>query len=169
MSLDYSWTIPAFRERMAGADHVDSHDIEGDLPFKRQLVRAMNWAPAWVKFLYKVRKVVARVMGLEHDDAYGYQRFDEASFPMRPGEMAGPFEVVAAREDSFWMARAEDRHLAGYICMAVEELGQGRRKYHCTTIVCFRNWLGPVYFNLIRPFHHLIVRGMLRESVRRDS
>lgn len=166
MSLDYSWTIPAFREHMTGADHVDSHDIDGNVPFRKHLAAALNWMPGWLRFLYRVRSVLARIMRLDHADVVGNERFDADTFPMQPGQKVGPFEVVSAQEENHWMAMAEDRHLAGYICMAVEELGEDCKRYHCTTIVRYRNWLGPVYFNMIRPFHHLIVLGMLRDSVR---
>ncbi len=165
MSLEYAWTIPAIRELMTGADHVDSHHIEGNVPFRRQLAQAMNWMPGWVRFLYLVRKVLARLMGLEHDDVLSNPRFHEDCFPMTPGEAAGFFQVVDASEESHWIAMGEDKHLAGYICMAVEHLEDGRKRYHCTTIVNYRHWIGSVYFNLIRPFHHLIVRGMLKASV----
>ncbi|MGE6761631.1 DUF2867 domain-containing protein [Corallococcus interemptor] len=28
----------------------------------------------------------------------------------------------------------------------------------------YRNWAGPVYFNVIRPFHHLVVARMARHG-----
>ena len=31
-------------------------------------------------------------------------------------------------------------------------------------IVDYRHWTGPVYFNVIRPFHHLVVAAMLRSA-----
>ncbi|WP_422698682.1 DUF2867 domain-containing protein [Desulfosarcina cetonica] len=33
----------------------------------------------------------------------------------------------------------------------------------------YRNWTGPVYFNLIRPFHHLVVREMMKAGARRQT
>lgn len=85
---------------------------------------------------------------------------------MQPGEKAGIFEVVAAHDDLFWMAVGRDRHLTAYLCMAAENLDDGRMRYHCTTTVEYRHWTGPLYFNLIKPFHFLIVRSMLSASVR---
>lgn len=36
----------------------------------------------------------------------------------------------------------------------------GRGLAHVVTVVHYRNWKGPLYFNLIRPFHHLVLGGM---------
>lgn len=166
MSPDFPRTIPRIKDCMEGAGHVDSHSIEGNIPFRQQLAQAMNWQPGWLKVLYRIRKVLAGIMGLEHDEMDPKEHHVAQGFPMCPGEKVGFFEVVAAEEERFWMARAEDRHLQGMICMSVEKLDTGRKRFHCTTVVHYRHWIGPIYFNLIRPFHHLIVKCMLRESVK---
>lgn len=33
------------------------------------------------------------------------------------------------------------------------------------TTVYYKHWTGPVYFNLIRPFHHLVVSRMAQYDV----
>jgi hypothetical protein len=45
-------------------------------------------------------------------------------------------------------------------------LPDGRKRYHLLTVVKFRHWTGPVYFNVIRPFHHIIVKAMLTDAVK---
>jgi len=45
------------------------------------------------------------------------------------------------------------------------ETGNGRADYAIATVVHYRHWTGPIYFNLIRPFHHLIVWFMLRRGL----
>jgi len=37
------------------------------------------------------------------------------------------------------------------------------------TVVRYHAWNGPVYFNMIRPFHHLVVGRMAAAGVRRDG
>jgi hypothetical protein len=32
-------------------------------------------------------------------------------------------------------------------------------------VVHYKHWTGPVYFNLIRPFHHLVVSRMARAGL----
>ncbi|XXF76233.1 DUF2867 domain-containing protein [Myxococcaceae bacterium GXIMD 01537] len=62
------------------------------------------------------------------------------------------------------MSRAEET-LATRQHAGLPVKGQ-RRRFHVATIVRYRRWAGPVYFNVIRPFHHLVVRGMLRHAAR---
>jgi hypothetical protein len=39
-----------------------------------------------------------------------------------------------------------------------------KRRFHVVTIVHYNNLAGPVYFNVIRPFHHLVVKQMARRG-----
>jgi hypothetical protein len=41
----------------------------------------------------------------------------------------------------------------------------GMLSYYPITIVFYKHWTGPVYFNLIRPFHHLVVARMARHGL----
>jgi hypothetical protein len=43
-----------------------------------------------------------------------------------------------------------------------EPVANGLIRYYIVTIVHYLHWTGPVYFNLIRPFHHLVVARMAR-------
>jgi hypothetical protein len=38
------------------------------------------------------------------------------------------------------------------------------KRFHVVTIVHYRRWTGPVYFNVIRPFHHLVVYQMAKSA-----
>ena len=38
-------------------------------------------------------------------------------------------------------------------------------RYYVVTAVNYKHWTGPVYFNLIRPFHHLVVSRMAKHGV----
>ena len=37
------------------------------------------------------------------------------------------------------------------------------------TVVHYKHWTGPVYFNVIRPFHHLVVRQMARAGTKANQ
>jgi hypothetical protein len=47
-----------------------------------------------------------------------------------------------------------------------EPLANDLIRYYIVTIVHYLHWTGPVYFNLIRPFHHLVVARMARAGAR---
>ncbi|MCP5103876.1 MAG: DUF2867 domain-containing protein, partial [bacterium] len=40
---------------------------------------------------------------------------------------------------------------------------------HVVTIVHYKHWTGPVYFNLIRPFHHLVIRRMMKAALKNSG
>jgi hypothetical protein len=85
---------------------------------------------------------------------------------MTPGSAAAFFTVRHAEEEHVWVVAVTDKHLEATLAVVVEpEPGGGpRRRFHVVTLVHYRNWAGPVYFNVIRPFHHLVVGGMARNA-----
>jgi len=84
---------------------------------------------------------------------------------LTPGDMATFFQVFAAEDDKYWIAEASDKHLAAFVAVIVDQ-STGQKQFHVMTIVKYRHWTGPVYFNVIRPFHHIVVRQMMRAGVR---
>jgi hypothetical protein len=76
------------------------------------------------------------------------------------------FTVRLAKEEKYWVGETpEDKHLRAYFGVVVEPVAENRRRFHVVTIVHYKHWTGPVYFNLIRPFHHLVVSRMARAGV----
>ncbi|MBC7815075.1 MAG: DUF2867 domain-containing protein, partial [Burkholderiales bacterium] len=59
-----------------------------------------------------------------------------------------------------------DSHLSAMLGVAVEPLSGDQKRFHVVTVVYYHNWAGPLYFNVIRPFHHLVVSSMARAGVR---
>ncbi|KAB1440865.1 DUF2867 domain-containing protein [Pseudodesulfovibrio senegalensis] len=166
MSLEHIRRIEAVGPLLHGADHVDVRSAQGPVGHREHLAAMLGWKPWWLRMLYGLRRGVAALMGLEQADfnTQGLQ-----SVPMEPGGTAGPFVVVEAAEGHYWIAKAEDRHLLAYLVSVCEPLANGDNRMHVATIVHYRHWTGPVYFNLVRPFHHLIVWLSLRKSVRPAS
>jgi hypothetical protein len=81
---------------------------------------------------------------------------------MRPGEKASFFTIVSADETSHWIVNAREAHLTATLAIMAEPLTANQRRFSVVTIVHYHSWAGPVYFNMIRPFHHLVVGGMTR-------
>lgn len=74
------------------------------------------------------------------------------------GERIGLFTLYARTEDELLLGE-DDRHLDFRICLRVSA-GQAT----LATLVRFRNAWGRLYFFLIRPFHGVLVRRMLRRA-----
>ncbi len=157
--------FPQLEKYLEGADHVDVKTVEGALTMREFIARFLSFRPGWVKFLFRVRGVVAKILGLDHPtDSLPPLTAD--SLPVTPGEEAAFFTVVDSDGESFWIACIEDDHLDAHVAVIVEPLGEGINRFHTVTIVHYNNWIGPLYFNLIRPFHHLIVWRLAKQAVR---
>lgn len=153
-------TVPELAPLLDGADHLDVKTVQTNIGLREFVCAMLLWRPWWATALYRLRGVVARALRLEHSAEEEYV-FTPQTLPMAPGEDVGFFSLRMAREDAFYVLEAEDNHLGAFL-IAAREPAPGGSIFHVCTIVHYRNWKGPVYFNLIRPFHHLIVARMAR-------
>lgn len=151
---------------LAGADHVDVKTVSGRCSLRRFLAGLFGYRPGWLTGLYRVRGVVARLMGLDHPADIAPERIVPEAIPMRRGEALRFLTVTEAAEDRYWIAEAADRHLRAWLCVLVNPLADGGKRFDVVTVVRYLHWTGPVYFNLIRPFHHLVVARMARAGVK---
>ncbi len=134
----------------------------------RQFIAMMlSYSPIWLKSLYRVRGVFVRLLGLNKQDAPEVlPEIRAEDISLTPGREASFFIVRIAQDENFWIAETpDDKHLTAYFGIAVEPLPDGLKRFHVITIVKYRHWTGPVYFNLIRPFHHLVVKQMMKAGI----
>lgn len=149
---------------LAGADHTDVKRVEGGVPLDRFILGMLSYFPWWLRLLYRVRVGVAKLLGLEEQPTEaGLTDLIPRQVSFRPGSEVLFFTVRRAKEDCYWIAETpEDKHLRAYLAVFVEDTGNASRSFLVFTIVHYKHWTGPVYFNLIRPFHHLVVYRMAR-------
>lgn len=152
--------LPRLRALVEGADHVDVKTVEGDLPLRRFLYGLLSWQPGWVRFLYRIRAVLVRLLGMRQKGVPSASEVRPEDISFTPGDRASFFTVVDAEEDRFLVAGVTESHLTAYLAVVTEP---GR--FHVVTIVKYHRWTGPVYFTVIRPFHHLVVLSMARAGV----
>jgi hypothetical protein len=111
--------------------------------------------------------VVVVLLGLvKHERPESLPSLTAGEVSMTPGDRVTFFIVRKAVEDVYWVSETpEDTHLAAYFGVMVEKPSQYRSRFHVFTTVRYLRWTGPVYFNLIRPFHHLVVSRMMKHGV----
>lgn len=153
--------LPELRHLFAGADHVDDKSVDSDVPLREFVAGALAWNPGWRTALFAARGVLAKLLGLQHNPGSTNPRPRPADIPFTPGAEIGFWTVTEAVEDRFLVLEASDTHLSAHLVLAAEP---GRR--HAITVVHYRKWTGPVYFTIILPFHHLVVRSMVRAGAR---
>ncbi len=148
------------------ADHLDVKTYDGDVSMAQFIAGFMNFYPGWMKALYRVRWFFVRLLGMTQDGIPPAPNMRPEDVPMQPGKHAAFFKVEAAELERYWLVSADEPHLAAYLCIAAQPITDNRRRFSVVTIVHYHKWTGKVYFNVIRPFHHVVVNSMARGGLR---
>ncbi len=149
-------------------DHIDIKTIEGNVSLRCFISGMLSYYPWWILFLYRVRGLVVSILGLtKHEKPEILPAIIPENLSFEPGENASFFIVLNAKENIYWVAETpEDKHLKAYFGVVTEELSNNLTRFHVFTSVKYNHWTGPVYFNLIRPFHHLVVYRMMKAGIK---
>jgi len=119
--------------------------------------------------IQKFREFLVNILGLErYEKPEVLPSIKPEDLAFEPGENASFFIVRTAKENIYWVSETpEDKHLKAYFGVVAEALSNRLTKFHVFTSVKYIHWTGPVYFNLIRPFHHLVVSSMMKAGIKR--
>ena len=151
--------IPALAALVSEADHVDIKNADGNVSLREFIAGMFSYYPGWLKNLYRIRWGFVRLLGMKQKGLPQPVQMQPEDVSMIPGDKATFFTVTAAEDGRFWAASASESHLTAYLAVVMEPLAD-RNRFQVITIVQYHNWTGPVYFNVIRPFHHIVVRKM---------
>lgn len=165
MPLDVVCQIPDIATLCRDADHIDIKCVTGEVELREFLTGAITYSPSWLTFLYRVRKVFVRFLGMKQEGVPEGIQVQPEEISFTPGEKYGFFNVVSASENHYYVAGARDSHLTAYLAVVHEAESDRTNRFYVATIVHYHNWTGPVYFNVIRPFHHLVVRQMAKAGI----
>ena len=162
--------VPEIAPLFEGSDYIDIKTVDGNTSLRRFLAAMLSYYPWWIVLLYRIRGVLVKILKLNAHpapDVLPELKTEDVSFDV--GAEVTFFTVRMAEEDRYWIGETpEDKHLRAYFGVVVEPLAQELRRFHVATIVQYQHWTGPVYFNLIRIFHHLVVNQMMRAGLRVD-
>jgi hypothetical protein len=157
-------THPELAEFFRDADYIDVKHIEAETSLRAFIAGMLSYYPWWLVSLYRIREILVSVLGLvRHDKPESLPRFSAEDISFAPGDNASFFIVRKAEEDAFWLSETPpDKHLTAYFSVTADKQSSGLTRFEVVTAVRYLHWTGPVYFNLIRPFHHLVVSQMMR-------
>ena len=163
--------IPQIAQLLKGSNYIDVKTIEGQTSLRQFIASMLSYYPGWIVFLYRIRTLLVKLLGLvEHPAPEALPRLVPQDVSFVVGETVTFFTVWSAEEQHYWVGETpEDKHLSAYFGVVVEPIEGNRKRFHVATIVYYKHWTGPVYFNLIRPFHHLVVGRMMRAGVHRTN
>jgi hypothetical protein len=167
-AMEYLSRFNELQQYWEGADFTDIKVVEGNTDLRSFIAAMLSHYPWWIVFLYRIRSLIVRLLGLvkhEAPDELPDLKSEDISFTQ--DETVTFFIVRYAKEHNCWFAETpEDKHLKAYFGVVVEPLDSKAKRFYVITVVHYKHWTGPVYFNLIRPFHHLVVSRMARAGLK---
>lgn len=165
-SHDYVKQFGIYQQIATNADHIDIKSVVGDVTMNEFIVGMFNYQPAWMSFLYRVRAVFVRFLGMKQEGIPQPIKLDATTLDLAVGDKLAFFDVDAVDADEYLFVSASESHLKATLGVIREPLDDDKSRYYAVTIVHYRSWAGPIYFNVIRPFHHIVVAQMLKAGVR---
>lgn len=150
------------------SDYIDIKSIEGKISLRHFISTMLSYNPWWMVSLYRIRELLVKILGLaKHEKPDVLLSIKPEDLAFESGEKASFFIVRIAKENTYWVAETpEDKHLKAYLGIVAEASNNCTTKFHVFTSVKYIHWTGPVYFNLIRPFHHLVLWNMMKHAVK---
>jgi len=118
-------------------------------------------SPAWINALFKLRDFLVKFVGLKSSGGNSLEEFEKC---IRSGGTYR-FISVPAKNSNETVLLLSDKHLDAYMSVHVESR-EKNKTISAITLVHFKNRLGRVYFFMIRPFHSLVVKSMLKRSLK---
>ena len=141
---------------LAGAQFADAFsitvpDIAPDA--RGAAERMFGRSPRWVELLMMLRDAIVAPFGLTTGKSARHAK----------GDRIGMFPVISETPERI-VAGFNDRHLDFRVLVDIAPTAQGQR-VTATTLVLTHNLLGRAYLTVIKPFHRLVVRAMLKQAV----
>lgn len=149
------------------AHHVDAKKVYSSHDLQTFTARFLAFRPAWVSALYRLRPLLLRAFGVasEHVPEQGYIRPEDVRYEI--GQKVWFFTVRGGEPNHRIILRASNSLLIAYLVIERAigpDLPAGEAEYILTTIVRHRNVAGRLYFMLILPFHHMVVRSAMNAA-----
>jgi hypothetical protein len=159
---EYVLNLNELEKYFSKADFTDVKIFEGETSLRKFIASMLSYYPWWVVQLYRIRKLLVGILGLvKHEAPEHLPNLQPEDVSFTPGDNVTFFNVRSAREDIFWISETpDDKHLRAYFGVVKESVNNSINRFYVITTVFYKHWTGPIYFNLIRPFHHLVVSRM---------
>ncbi len=151
--------LPELDDLVPIVDVIDVKTARGAVSLREFTAGALGHGPLWIKALFGVRILLAWALRLETAVPDSFRlRPETVSFT--PGDPASFFTVVRGEEDHYLLLKVSDNHLVAWLAIITDN-GQPA-EFKVVTLVKYLRPVGRFYYNLIRPFHHLVLLGMCR-------
>jgi hypothetical protein len=151
--------LPELDELLPTVDVVDVKTARGAVTLREFTAGALGHSPLWVKALFAVRIIVAQVLRLDTTGIPYSRRLRPETVSFTSGDQAAFFTVVRGEEDHYLLLKVTDNHLIAYLAIITDN-ARPESEFKVVTLVQYLRPVGRMYYNLIRPFHHLVLLSM---------
>lgn len=144
---------------LSGAQFIDAFRLElgtRQLSAREACTRMMLHGPRWIDALTRLRNILVKPFGLK----------SSGEGAPAPHGMIGLFPVLSETPERL-IAGFNDSHLDFRIVVGVSG-DAASRHLTLTTLVQTHNLLGRTYLTLIKPFHKLVARSLIRRVAERS-
>ena len=150
-------------------DYVDSFAVA--LPLRENLsvdylsARVFLLTPRWFVSLMVLRNLLVSAFGLKTGlGGAPLEPAREVRFEL--GARDCYFTLIDRTDEELVMGEG-DKHLDFRVSTKKKYSPEGVTVFELTTVVWYNNWLGPIYFNVVKPFHRLLIRRMVERAAAR--
>jgi hypothetical protein len=166
--MEYILKFSELEKYFENADFTDVKVFEGQTTLRKFIASMLSYYPWWIVQLYRIRKLLVSILGLvKHKEPEELPNLQPEDVSFTPGENVTFFIVRSTKEEIFWISETpDDKHLQAYFGVVKEPVSDSINRFYVITTVFYKHWTGPIYFNLIRPFHHLVVSRMAKYGLK---
>ena len=149
-------------------DYIDAYSCrfhtDKQLKIEEVVLAFFKSAPEWLHKLFDFRDRMVSRLGIKTVNRKERDRLLR-EFKVEPGQALGLFTVIKKTGNEVLMGE-NDKHLNFRVAVQLHQQESGKSEIIFMTAVQVHNRLGRYYFMLIKPFHHLVVKVMLRNTVK---
>ena len=136
-----------FSDTFSTTNHQDDLGLISNLVF--------GTVPKWVGALMKLRNILVKKFGLKTEKPEDFH----SSFKV--GGYIGFFQIFSIEQNEI-MLGADDKHLNFRV--SIYDSGENQFNIKVTTLVQYNNRFGKIYMAIVKPFHHFIVKRMVKNA-----
>ncbi|NEA34432.1 DUF2867 domain-containing protein [Streptomyces sp. SID13031] len=157
--------LPELTDLLPTADVIDVKTATGPVTLREFAAGALSQDSTAGRFLFALRVPVAKLLRLQMAGMPPRTRLTPEDVSFTPGDHLSFFTVDRGEDEHYLLLKVTDNHLRGYLAIIVDDSGPVRA-FKVVTLVFYLRPAGRFYYNLIRPFHHLVIHAMCRSALR---
>jgi hypothetical protein len=147
---------------MNKVDYSDCFELITDrnYPVKSIILASLFSYSKWVLFLFKLRDILVAPFGLK---TAKWGSFSNQEIRWEKGSYITVFEILEIADNEIAVGGKDSHLTGGLIVKKIKNNNQFH--YYWITVVEYNNKLGKIYMAVIKPFHKLIVKNMIKRTI----